>query len=125
MRSTSLLLLAFLATGCFRTHYENFSPANPIRTSQPPQRAHGTGWQHFFLYGLVPGKRVIDARALCGSAENVDSIATKLTFVEGLVAALAGYYINIYSPIDGAVYCKQDPKSLPQTPSATQPSTTP
>ena len=68
-----------------------------------------TGWQHFFLYGWVPGERRIDARERCGDAEKIHSIQTRRTFVEGFVAAFAGYYINIYSPWNGAVYCTEQP----------------
>lgn len=37
--------------------------------------------------------------------EHVKQIETRQTFVQGLIAAFAGYYINIYSPYTGAVIC--------------------
>lgn len=116
MRSAIVVLCVLLASGCYRTHYENFSPNNPNRTPQAPHRVRTTGWQHFFVWGLAPDERVIDARTACGGTENLASIQTRQTFVEGLVAALAGYYVNIYSPWDGAVYCGTFPGSPPQPP---------
>ena len=110
MRARVVFLLALtLLTSCYRTHYENFSPANPNRAplQQPtPRHQHGSGWRSFFLWGWVPSEIVIDARTACGGAENVDSIETRRTFVEGLVAAFAGFYVNIYSPYNGAVFCR-------------------
>lgn len=103
----SLLLLS--STACYRTHYENFSPANPnlAPTAQPVRS--GSGWQHFFIYGLVPSQVTIDARQQCGASGNVHSIHTRQTFLEGLVESVAGFYINIYAPWDGAVYCRERP----------------
>ena len=114
----ALSFLLLLSTSCFRTHYENFSPANPNlapQTAQPVKR--GSGWQHFFIYGLVPSELTIDAREQCGGTENLHSIQTRQTFIEGLVESFAGFYINIYAPWDGAVYCRQKPVTL--APSAT------
>jgi Bor protein len=107
MRSAlALSACLLLLTACYRTHYENFSPNNPMRNAQQgqPDRV-GSGWQHFFLFGWVPTKRTIDARQRCGGAENVHSIQTRETFLQGLIAEFAGYYINIYSPWTGEVYC--------------------
>lgn len=111
MRAALLLSLLLLGSAaCYRTHYENFSPANPNRapsTTQPVRS--GSGWQHFFIYGLVPSEITIDARQQCGGAENVHSIQTRQTFLEGLIESVAGFYINIYAPWDGAVYCRERP----------------
>jgi hypothetical protein len=101
------LALAIAGLGCFRTHYENFSPKNPIGGSADAHKARATGWQHFFLFGWVPQERFIDARQICGGPEHIVAIETRQTFLEGLVASLAGYYINIYSPWDGAVLCDE------------------
>ena len=102
------LSLVCFSLGCFRTHYVNFSVKNPERVQQYlPVRA--SGWQSFYLYGWVPGERVIDARARCGGEEKVHSIWTQQTFLEGLVESVAGFYINVYAPWDGAVYCTEKP----------------
>ncbi|MEN8183664.1 MAG: hypothetical protein ABFS46_14135 [Myxococcota bacterium] len=112
MRCITCLVLSLFLASCYRTHYVNFSPQNPDRapaaTAAAPVRSGG-GWQDFFLYGWVPGELTIDARQKCRGAENVDSVRTRRTFLEGLVAAVAGFYINIYSPWDGAVYCQEAP----------------
>jgi hypothetical protein len=70
----------------------------------------GKRWQSFFLFGLAPGERTFDASDQCGSAENIESIRTRRTFFQGLIAAVAGVYlINIYSPYDAAVWCRERP----------------
>lgn len=114
MRWVTCLVLSLFLVSCYRTHYVNFSPQNPERApaataAEPVKR--GGGWRSFFLWGWVPGEMQIDARQKCGGAENVESVKTRRTFLEGLVAALAGFYINIYSPWDGAVYCRGAPSS--------------
>ena len=107
-----LVLAAGLALGtrCDRTHYASFSDANPNRgISYLPVEA--TGWQSFFVYGWAPGEKRIDAAEECGGTEKIHSIRTRRTFLEGLVPAFAGYYIDIDSPWDGAVYCTQTHES--------------
>ena len=108
IRIASTLLLCLLLSACYRTHYVNFSPQNPIRgaaaTADEPVRS---GWQHFFLWGLVPDEKPIDAREACGGSERIHSIQTHQTFLEGLVRVLTTFYINIYSPWDGAIYCRE------------------
>jgi hypothetical protein len=46
----------------------------------------------------------IDSRGICGDG-NVHEIQTRRTFLQGLVAVLASYYINIYSPWEGKTIC--------------------
>ena len=110
MRTISaMLLLAVLGlhTGCYRTHYERFSAMRSDLDGNLPVQV--SGWQSFFLYGWAPGERKIDARERCGGAEKIHSIETRRTFLEGFVAAFAGYYVNIYSPYNGAVFCTEQP----------------
>lgn len=110
MRCSVLLLATCLAaSGCYRTHYVNLSPANPIRNPDPYLPIKTQSWQSFFVWGWFPIEKRIDAAKKCGGEEKIDSIRTRRTFLEGLVAAFAGYYVNIYSPWDGAVYCTEPP----------------
>ena len=107
-RAALLALAAVVGMGgCYRTHYVNFSPESPLRAPASTVPVRATGWQHFFIWGWAPGERSIDARAECGATGNVDSIRTRRTFLQGLVAAVAGYYVNVYSPWNGAVYCDE------------------
>ena len=112
MRHVAILVVCLGLTACYRTHYANFSPQNPIRSSSAaaatPVRSTN-GWQHFFLYGWVPTKLTIDAKQECGGPHGVTSIATRQTFLEGLVGAVAGFYINIYMPWDAVVHCGAPP----------------
>ena len=113
-----LILLGLVLSACYRTHYVNFSPQNPLRApAAAPEKPVRSGWQHFFIWGWVPDERIIDARAACGGSQSVDSIKTRRTFLEGLVAAFAGYYINVYSPWDGAIYCSESSRSSARPPS--------
>lgn len=62
---------------------------------------------HFFVWGLgAPAKRTYPVDVIGGGADRVESIRTQRTFVQGLVAAFAGYYINIYSPYNAAFVCE-------------------
>ena len=109
MRVAIVLAAVLLVSGCYRTHYSNFHRpgSEPAASVSEPVRV--TGWQHFFLYGWVPGERAIDARSECGGEAKIESIETRRTFLQGLVAAFAGYYINIYSPWNAAVFCTERP----------------
>jgi len=103
-----LVLVAFLvgAGGCFRTTYHHLEPPSSLSSPRPAQLTRdGSGWQHFFVYGWAPSERVIDAAARCGGPDQVQEIQTRQTFVQGLIATFAGYYINIYSPYTGEVVC--------------------
>ena len=116
-RPFSLVALgvALLLGGCFRTRYINLAPhpaleaaaASAIPRTPPTPKPH-SGWQHFFIWGWVPGERVIPAAEICGGPEWVKEIRTERRFVQGLIAAVAGYYINVYSPYDGRVVCSGD-----------------
>jgi hypothetical protein len=119
------LLCALLASGCYRTVYTNFGAvADPPPAT--PDELDGwrskNSWQHFFIWGWIPEELFVDARQKCGRADNIRAVETRRTFLEGLVAQFAGYYINIYSPYDAAVRCKQDPTTLAAPASAPPPS---
>lgn len=108
LKTMVMISLLVVGAGCYRTHYVNFSsPDAATRPSTVPVRTGG--WQHFFLFGWVPGERDIDARELCGEADRIESVRTRQSFLQGLVRALTSFYINIYSPWDGAVYCTEQP----------------
>ena len=112
MRLLVIALSLFLFSGCYRTHYVNFSQHNPQRATSSSESDASDGWQSFFLYGWLPGERRVDARRWCGGEENIDSIKTRKTFLQGLVTQVAGYYINIYAPWDGEIHCVEKP-SIP------------
>jgi hypothetical protein len=111
MRRVVLLVLVLaLGAGCYRTRYENFSPANPLRSGDAAATSVGKHrWEHFFLYGLAPVERFSDARFFCNGAENVFAVETQRTFPQALVSVVAGYYIliNIYSPWDATIECRE------------------
>lgn len=106
------VVLCLCAAGCHRTVYSNLQPQGAVAPAEPPAgvRAAPKAWQSFFIYGLAPDEQVVDAAGACGGSEHVQTIETRQTFLQGLVAAVAGFYINIYSPWNGAVKCDHSPK---------------
>jgi Bor protein len=111
-RSLALLLAAFSLAGCFRTVYRNLHAANapPVVETPTTLAAHPKGsWQSFFVWGWFPFTKDIDAAGQCGGEEHVSTIETQNSFLTGLVGALAGYYVNIYSPWRGHVTCDHSP----------------
>lgn len=103
----SLLVLVLLAgAGCYRTRYVQFAPRATGEPAAPLSHEKKGGWQSFFVWGWFPLWRDFDAGELCGGSEHVEAIATRRTFLEGLVAAVAGFYVNIYSPWDAAIHCR-------------------
>ena len=115
MRWQVLALVGVLAvsSGCYKTTYYNFVPDNGTKpehgrfqdlSAEPPRY-----WRSFWIYGWVPAEMNIFADRECGGAEHIVQIETQRTFVQGLIAAFAGYYINIYSPYSGRVLCDHSP----------------
>jgi hypothetical protein len=114
MRSRLLAIGMLLALpSCYRTTYFNLQPpaegATPLATSSSP----ASGWQHFFLWGWAPDKRVYTAESLCGTEARVEEIRTQQTFTQGLVEILASYYVNIYSPYDAQIVCAPFAEATP------------
>ena len=109
MRSAAALLvilaLASSSSSCYRARYVNLRgpdlgvvpPPTPARP-EPVSR-----WQHFFLFGWVPGERVIRAGSACGGPQKVQAIETRQTFAQGLIYAFVG---DIYAPYNGEVVCE-------------------
>lgn len=111
-RSLALAVaLSVALPGCFQTHYTNLPPPaaeRSVDTSEVSPRARPSGWQSFFIWGWVPSEKIIRADQQCGGVGRVREIRTQRTFLEGLVAAVAGYYVNIYSPYDAEIFCEGD-----------------
>ena len=116
LRIIVILLIMLTSSGCYRAVYKNVQGGRDSareghsKGSTPVlvDNSSESGWQHFFIYGLVPSEKIINASGICGGAEHIKSISTRRTFAEGLVTMFAGYYINIYSPYDGEVECDND-----------------
>ncbi len=112
MRSAAALLvilvLASSSSSCYRARYLNLrAPELGVVPPSTPARPEAVSrWQHFFVFGWVPGERVIDAARACGGPENVQAIETRQTFAQGLIAFLTTVYVPIYTPYNGDVVCK-------------------
>jgi hypothetical protein len=115
VRQGVVILVAVVSSvfilGCFKTTYYNLYAEDYV----PPADAVATnrrisGWQSFFVFGWAPGEKLIPSATLCGEGY-VEEIQTRRTFVQGLIAAFAGYYVNIYSPYTGKTVCKRPHRS--------------
>ena len=115
MRNLMIVVVCTLVlnTGCWRTHYVNFTDPDTTASAEanldyvnPP-----SSWQNFFVWGWFPSEQKIRAGKSCGGAANLESVETRQTFLQGLVAAVAGFYINIYSPYTAQVSCKEGGQS--------------
>jgi len=101
----AILLLSSASSGCYRTRYVNLRSAGlGLVPPALPQAELVSRWQHFFVYGWVPGERVIDAAKACGGPEKVQSIETRQTLAQGLIYQFAG---TIYAPYSGEVLCEE------------------
>jgi hypothetical protein len=101
-----VIVPCLIGFGCYTTTYYNLGPE-----SQPPA-VHATAkktvpryWRSFFVYGWSPAELQVDAAESCEGLDHVDRLETEQTFVQGLIATFAGYYINIYSPYSARVVC--------------------
>ena len=101
-----IITLLTLAAGCYKTTYVNlYAKDYSIPEDSNPTNQRISGWQHFFLYGLAPGERIIESTKLCGEGY-VKEIHTRRTFVQDLLTVITSpYYINIYSPYTGKTVC--------------------
>jgi hypothetical protein len=99
------------ATGCYRTTYTNLHPPSPVQEqpAAPLPRPQLSSWKHFFIWGWVPSEMVIPVDQDCAGAGGVKEIRTRQTFVQGLIEAFAGYYINICAPWTAEVVCANQP----------------
>ena len=84
----------------------NLRELDTIPPPTPAQPEPVSRWQHFFVWGWFPIERVIDAGRACGGPEKVHAIETRQTFLQGLIAVFAGYYVNVNSPYNGEVVCE-------------------
>lgn len=70
----------------------------------PTGHAKSGAWRSFFIWGWVPGLLEIDGAQACEEG-HVREIHTQRSFLQGLVATFAGYYIDIYSPWTREIRC--------------------
>ncbi|HMO18442.1 MAG TPA: hypothetical protein PKA63_09135 [Oligoflexia bacterium] len=112
MKRFLLALIVISLSACFRTQYTNFDPVNnPVEDGDPTASSiRKSGIQPFFVWGLVPGERVVHAMELCKGTENITAIKTKKTFGQVILGlfVLTDFIIYsnlIFTPRSGAVYC--------------------
>ena len=109
-RVTAVFLALLVLCGCFRTVYRNFQPLNAPPVVETPQTLGSwprSTWQSYFLFGVLPTERPIEAAAQCGGDAHVATIETRQTFGQSAisVAVLALFWIGIYSPWSAGVTC--------------------
>ncbi len=112
MRKIILVLIVMLSiSGCYRTVYLNVQgDKNPTKVTleqiEKLPDYENSDWLHYFVNGLAPDERIINAAQTCGGAEHITGITTRQTFLQGLVHGATTYYVvSIYTPYDGHVVC--------------------
>jgi len=87
----TILLCSFLFTSCYTY--------TTVVGDGPQKKQEEKIWNHYFIYGLVPGT-VSDPNKMADGAENY-TVTTKHTFLNGLVGVLT---LGIYTPTETTVY---------------------
>ena len=107
------LLAALACAGCYRATYSHLTPpASELGSGvalQEPRKDPSYGWHHFFFWGVDPPEELVDAKEICGGTQYIVRIETQQSAVQGFIEAIAGYYVNIYAPFNGEVFCKGRP----------------
>jgi hypothetical protein len=88
---TFLLVGVFAFSGCYHAKISTGLPASADKIDIP--------FAHSFVYGLVPPSEV---RAATQCANGVSMVETKISFVNGLVAAIT---FSLYTPMHITVTC--------------------
>ncbi len=88
-------VLTLFLSGCATQRFNVNGPVAPqstpsLETSQP------------FFIGGIGQESSLNAATVCGGAQNVASVETEMTFLDGLLSAITG---NIYTPRTAKVYC--------------------
>lgn len=95
MKKFALLgLCSVLATGCATQTY--------VLAEQTQEKPTYSKMQTFFVAGLAQ-EQAVNAAAVCNGADNVTTVKTKLTFVNGVLGQVTQ---GIYTPRQIMVYCK-------------------
>jgi hypothetical protein len=87
-------LLAILSSGCATQTYLLANGGNNTPTHN--------SMQTFFVSGIGQEKKV-DAAAVCGGADKIFKVQTKITFLNGLLGQIT---YGVYTPRQIIVYCK-------------------
>ena len=89
-----ILSAALLMSGCATQTFVMSGSGSDTPTEQTT---------HSFFVSGIGQEKTIDAASVCGSADKVQKIQTKLTFWNGFLGAITG---GIYTPRTAMVYCK-------------------
>ena len=93
-----LAFVALLLSGCAtQTYYVNDNRGG--NKTNPEQEIS----QPFFVSGIAQ-QRTMDAAEICGGAEKVAKVESKLNFLDGLLGFIT---LGIYTPRTAMVYCTQ------------------
>jgi hypothetical protein len=117
MGRLAAVAFVLLLGGCYQARYVNFPPQNPERAPVTWPARPVDSWRQYYLFGLTPRMQVVDARAACGGAENLHSVHTGQTALQGLLGFFSTLVVNVYSPWEASVYCWQDPRAFRAPPS--------
>lgn len=88
-----ITLLVMLISGCAQQVFvmKKESVGTPTQTTT----------HHFFVSGIGQ-KKSIDVAAVCGGADRVARVESRLSFLDGLLKVIT---FGIYTPREASVYC--------------------
>ena len=89
------VILVGLLSSCATQRFEINAPVGPSGEAALEES------QVFFIGG-VGQEAMVNAAEVCGGAENVGSVETETSLIDGLLAGITG---SIYSPRTARVYC--------------------
>jgi len=93
MKKISILALTmFVLSGC---------ATQTFVIQKKPSRVYEEKSSHFFIGGIFQDDE-IEASNICGGADKVAKVETKLSFVNGLISVIS---YGIYTPRKKIVYC--------------------
>jgi hypothetical protein len=89
-----ILSVAVLMSGCATQTFVMGDTSNNTPTQETT---------HSFFVEGIGQEKMVDAASVCGGADKVQKVQTKLTFWNGF---LGGITFGIYTPRTAMVYCK-------------------
>ena len=95
MNKFFLICIFLLLNGCATQTYH----INPVGDAYVVKEER---MQNFFVAGIGQEK-AMDAAEICGGAENIIKVESKLSFLDGFLGVLTQ---GIYTPRTAKVYCK-------------------
>lgn len=90
--------MGLFVIGCIGCANVTITPNGGAKITSEPSYSET---QHFYVWGLAPESRTVDASAACNGGQ-IKQMQTQHTFFNGLLGALT---LGIYAPRTARVWC--------------------